>query len=45
MGISPFIHGIMGYGKAFRYDPRPLQGDDINVIESRLRTILGGKQG
>jgi len=29
----------------FDIDPRPLQGDDINVIESRLRTILGGKQG
>ncbi|MCJ7841335.1 DgaE family pyridoxal phosphate-dependent ammonia lyase [Lederbergia sp. NSJ-179] len=27
----------------FDIDPRPLQGDDIHVIEKRLRTILGGK--
>ncbi|WP_028389739.1 DgaE family pyridoxal phosphate-dependent ammonia lyase [Bacillus cihuensis] len=26
----------------FDIDPRPLQGDDIYVIEDRLRTILGG---
>ncbi|MGE7760459.1 DgaE family pyridoxal phosphate-dependent ammonia lyase [Peribacillus sp. NPDC097895] len=29
----------------FDIDPRPLQGDDINVIEAQLRTILGGNQG
>lgn len=28
----------------FDIDPRPLQGDDIQVIESELKTILGGNQ-
>ncbi|RAS73830.1 DgaE family pyridoxal phosphate-dependent ammonia lyase [Priestia endophytica] len=27
----------------FDIDPRPLQGDDINVIESQIRELLGGK--
>lgn len=27
----------------FDIDPRPLQGNDLQVIESRLKTILGGK--
>ncbi|MBO0995389.1 DgaE family pyridoxal phosphate-dependent ammonia lyase [Bacillus sp. SD088] len=27
----------------FDIDPRPLQGDDIDVIEQQLRTIIGGK--
>ncbi len=28
----------------FDIDPRPLQGDDIYVIEARLRAILGGNE-
>ncbi|MED3726533.1 DgaE family pyridoxal phosphate-dependent ammonia lyase [Priestia filamentosa] len=27
----------------FDIDPRPLQGDDIHVIESQIRELLGGK--
>ncbi|AKO91352.1 DgaE family pyridoxal phosphate-dependent ammonia lyase [Priestia filamentosa] len=27
----------------FDIDPRPLQGDDIDVIESQIRKLLGGK--
>ncbi|YCA44402.1 DgaE family pyridoxal phosphate-dependent ammonia lyase [Bacillus sp. JZ8] len=27
----------------FDIDPRPLQGDDIDVIESQIRELLGGK--
>ncbi|WP_285766839.1 DgaE family pyridoxal phosphate-dependent ammonia lyase [Peribacillus sp. SI8-4] len=29
----------------FDIDPRPLQGDDIHVIEAQLRIILGGIRG
>ncbi|MFY4775187.1 DgaE family pyridoxal phosphate-dependent ammonia lyase [Metabacillus sp. RGM 3146] len=28
----------------FDIDPRPLQGDDMQVIEARLQAILGGKE-
>ncbi|UFT98682.1 DgaE family pyridoxal phosphate-dependent ammonia lyase [Radiobacillus kanasensis] len=29
----------------FDIDPRPLQGDDLNIIVSQLRSLLGGKEG